>query len=78
MALKLSPNRLNGLLSAGEAAEQAKRPDEARSFYNAAAQQTNSGVHSQRPELAHAVKIVGATVADTKEQRPSVAVASPQ
>jgi tetratricopeptide (TPR) repeat protein len=78
MALKLSPNRLNGLLSAGEAAEQAKRPDEARSFYNAAAQQTNSGVHSQRPEIAHAVKIVGATVADTKEQRPSVAVASPQ
>ncbi len=40
MALKLSPNRLNGLLSAGEAAEQAKQPEEARAFYNAAAQQT--------------------------------------
>jgi cytochrome c-type biogenesis protein CcmH/NrfG len=31
VALKLSPNRLNGLLSAGEAAAQANEPDEARS-----------------------------------------------
>ena len=60
IALKLSPNRLNGLLSAGEAAEQANQPDEARSFYKAAAQQTDSGAHSQRPQLAHAVQIVGA------------------
>jgi tetratricopeptide (TPR) repeat protein len=60
IALKLSPNRLNGLLSAGEAAEQAKQPEEARSFYKAAAQQTGSGAHSQRPQLAHAVQIVGA------------------
>jgi tetratricopeptide (TPR) repeat protein len=59
-ALKLSPNRLNGLLSAGEAATQANKPDEARSFYKAAAQQTDSGAHSQRPELAHAVRIVAA------------------
>src|ERR1700733_15170863 len=35
VALKLSPNRLNGLLSAGEAAEQAKKPEEARAFYRA-------------------------------------------
>jgi tetratricopeptide (TPR) repeat protein len=67
MALKLSPNRLNGLLSAGNAAEQAKRPEEARSFYDAAARQTNSGAHSQRPELAHAVKIAADTVADLRE-----------
>jgi tetratricopeptide (TPR) repeat protein len=60
VALKLSPNRLNGLLSAGEAAAQANKPDEARSFYKAAAQQTGSGAHSQRPELAHAVQIVAA------------------
>ncbi len=72
VALKLSPNRLNGLLSAGQAAEQAKRPDEARAFYSAAAQQTNSGAHSQRPEIVHAVKIAGAVVADVREQRPSV------
>jgi tetratricopeptide (TPR) repeat protein len=64
VALKLSPNRLNGLLSAGEAAEQAKRPDEARVFYSAAAKQTNGGAHTQRPEVAHAVKMADATVAD--------------
>jgi tetratricopeptide (TPR) repeat protein len=64
VALKLSPNRLNGLLSAGEAAEQAKRPDEARGFYSAAAKQTSGGAHTQRPEVAHAVKMADATVAD--------------
>jgi tetratricopeptide (TPR) repeat protein len=60
IALKLSPNRLNGLLSAGEAAEQAKQPAEAQSFFQAAARQTDSGTHSQRPELARAVKIAAA------------------
>jgi tetratricopeptide (TPR) repeat protein len=55
-ALKLSPNRLNGLLSAGHAAEQAKHADEAMNYYKAAAQQTDSGRHSQREDLARAVK----------------------
>jgi tetratricopeptide (TPR) repeat protein len=55
-ALKLSPNRLNGLLSAGYAAEQAKHADEAMNYYKAAAQQTDSGKHSQREDLARAVK----------------------
>jgi tetratricopeptide (TPR) repeat protein len=64
VALKLSPNRLNGLLSAGEAAEQAHRPDDARLFYSAAAKQTDAGAHTQRPEVAHAVKMADATVAD--------------
>ena len=64
VALKLSPNRLNGLLSAGEAAEQAHRPDDARGFYSAAAKQTDAGAHTQRPEVAHAVKMADATVAD--------------
>ena len=64
VALKLSPNRLNGLLSAGEAAEQARQPGEARGFYSAAAKQTNGGAHTQRPEVAHAVKMADATVAD--------------
>jgi tetratricopeptide (TPR) repeat protein len=64
VALKLSPNRLNGLLSAGEAAERAKRPDEARGFYSVAAKQTDAGAHTQRPEVAHAVKIADATMAD--------------
>jgi tetratricopeptide (TPR) repeat protein len=64
VALKLSPNRLNGLLSAGEAAEQSKRPEEARVFYSAAAKQTDAGAHTQRPEVAHAVKMADSTVAD--------------
>jgi tetratricopeptide (TPR) repeat protein len=63
-ALQLSPNRLNGLLSAGEAAELAKRPEESLSFYSAAAKQTDLGAHTQRPEVAHAVKMADATVAD--------------
>jgi tetratricopeptide (TPR) repeat protein len=70
VALKLSPNRLNGLLSAGEAAEQAKRPNEADAFYKAAAQQTDLGAHSQRPEVAHAVKMAGTAVADSADSRP--------
>jgi tetratricopeptide (TPR) repeat protein len=61
VALKESPNRLNGLLSAGNAAEQAGLPNEAREFYKAAAQQTEFGKDSQRPELAHAVEIVRKT-----------------
>jgi tetratricopeptide (TPR) repeat protein len=60
VALELSPNRLNGLLSAGQAAEQAKQPTEAQSFYAAAARQTDSATHSRRPELAYAVKMAGA------------------
>jgi tetratricopeptide (TPR) repeat protein len=56
VALKLSPNRLNGLLSAGRAAEEANLQDEARGFYKAAAAQTQSGAHSKRQEVAHAVK----------------------
>ena len=55
-ALKLSPNRLNGLLGAGKAAEQAQHSEEAMNYYKAAAQQTDSGKHSHREDLARAVK----------------------
>jgi len=55
-ALKLSPNRLNGLLSAGAAAEEAKLPAEALQFYQAAAKQTDNGKYSQRSELQHAIQ----------------------
>lgn len=58
VALKLSPNRLNGLLGAGAAAEQAKLPEQAREYYRAAAKQTDNGAHSQRPEVARAVEFV--------------------
>ena len=63
VALKLSPNRLNGLLSAGNAAEQAGLTDQARAFYGAAARQTSSGANSARPELAHAVQVAASAVA---------------
>jgi tetratricopeptide (TPR) repeat protein len=63
VALKLSPNRLNGLLSAGNAAEQAGLAEQARVFYGAAARQTASGANSARPELAHAVQVAGTAVA---------------
>lgn len=58
VALKLSPNRLNGLLGAGAAAEQAKLTEQAREYYRAAAKQTENGAHSQRPEVARAVEFV--------------------
>jgi hypothetical protein len=67
VALKLSPNRLNGLLSAGNAAEQAGLPEQARAFYGAAARQTSSGANSARPELAHAVEVAGTAVAEKSE-----------
>jgi tetratricopeptide (TPR) repeat protein len=67
VALKLSPNRLNGLLSAGNAAEQAGLPEQARGFYGAAVRQTGSGANSARPELAHAVQVAGTAVAAKTE-----------
>jgi tetratricopeptide (TPR) repeat protein len=60
VSLKLSPNRLNGLLGAGVAAEQAKHPEQAREYYAMAARQTENGKNSQRPELARAVEFVAA------------------
>ena len=57
VALKLSPNRLNGLLSAGAAAEAAGRIDVAKGYYKAAAVQTHTAAASQRPELVRAVKL---------------------
>jgi tetratricopeptide (TPR) repeat protein len=57
VALKLSPNRLNGLLSAGAAAEAAGQPEVAKGYYKAAAAQTHNAAASQRPELLRAVKL---------------------
>jgi len=57
VALKLSPNRLNGLLSAGAAAEAAGQAEVARGYYKAAAVQTHNAAASQRPELVRAVKL---------------------
>jgi len=52
-ALKLSPNRFNGLYHAGLAAEAAGKPAEARAFYRQLLKVTDGGRHTRRPEIAH-------------------------
>jgi tetratricopeptide (TPR) repeat protein len=56
VALKLSPNRLNGLLSAGAAGEEAGDQALARSYYEQVARNTDNGAHTSRPSVAYAVK----------------------
>lgn len=63
VALQLSPNRLNALLSAAAAAQQAGLSDEARSYYALMAKQTDAGAYSRRPELARAVEAVAGAAA---------------
>jgi tetratricopeptide (TPR) repeat protein len=63
VALQLSPNRLNALLSAASAAQQAGLPDQARTYYALVVKQTDSGASSRRPELAHAAEVIAATAA---------------
>jgi len=57
VALTLSPNRLNGLLSAGAAEEALGDKSAAEKYYLQAARNTNNAATSQRPELLHAVSI---------------------
>ena len=52
-ALKLSPNRFNGLYNAGMAAEAAGDGAQARNYYSALLQSTDGGSHSTRPEFHH-------------------------
>ena len=54
VALKLSPNRLNGLYNAGRAAEAAGDKQKAQFYYAALLKSTNNGQDSSRPEFAHA------------------------
>ncbi len=53
-ALRVSPNRFNGLYGAGHAAEAAGDAAAASDYYTALLKQTDNGVHSARPELVHA------------------------
>jgi tetratricopeptide (TPR) repeat protein len=55
VALTLSPNRLNGLLSTGTAEEALGDKNGAAKYYAQAAHNTNNAATSQRPELLHAV-----------------------
>jgi tetratricopeptide (TPR) repeat protein len=57
-ALKLSPNRFNGLFNAGQAAEAAGNPSETSRYYAALLKSTNDGIRSSRPEIAHAKAFV--------------------
>ena len=52
-ALRLSPNRFNGLYGAGQSAEAAGDPIAARRYYAALLKSTNHGAGSTRPEIAH-------------------------
>ena len=52
-ALRLSPNRFNGLYGAGQSAEAADDPIAARRYYTALLKSTDNGAGSTRPEIAH-------------------------
>jgi len=54
LALKLSPNRFNGLFNAGKAAEASGAKGEAERYYTALLKSTDNGQRSARPELQHA------------------------
>jgi tetratricopeptide (TPR) repeat protein len=53
-ALKLSPNRFNGLFNAGVAAEETGDKTAAANYFGALLKSTGNGAQSSRPELAHA------------------------
>jgi tetratricopeptide (TPR) repeat protein len=52
-ALKLSPNRFNGLFNAGMAAEASGDRAQAKSYYTALLETTDHGSGSARPEFGH-------------------------
>ena len=59
-ALKLSPNRLNGLLGAGAAAEAVGDQAQAEAFYKQAAHNTGNGMTTDRAWVKHAVEFSAA------------------
>jgi tetratricopeptide (TPR) repeat protein len=61
VALKLSPNRLNGLFNAGRAAEAAGEKGKAQLYYAELLKSTDGGAGSARPEFAHAKSFVAGT-----------------
>jgi len=61
VALKLSPNRFNGLYNAGLAAEAGGDKAKAQQYYAALLKSTDNGAQSSRPELAHVKSFVSST-----------------
>jgi tetratricopeptide (TPR) repeat protein len=60
-ALKLSPNRFNGLLGAGMAAEAVGDRMKARAYYADLLKSTNNGSDSKRSEFGHVKQFVAST-----------------
>jgi tetratricopeptide (TPR) repeat protein len=60
-ALKLSPNRFNGLFNAGMAAEAVGDRTKARAYYATLLKSTNNGSESIRPEFAHVKQFLAST-----------------
>jgi tetratricopeptide (TPR) repeat protein len=58
--LQLSPNRFNGLYNAGMAAEAAGDRTKARQYYTTLLKVTDNGLHTTRPETAHAKAFLAA------------------
>jgi tetratricopeptide (TPR) repeat protein len=52
--LQHSPNRFNGLYNGGMAAEAAGEKTKARQYYTMLLKVTDNGIHTTRPEIAHA------------------------
>jgi tetratricopeptide (TPR) repeat protein len=65
-ALKLSPNRFNGLYHAGLAAEEAGDKVKAQQYYAELLKSTDNGAHSTRPEFAHVRSFGSATQVATE------------
>ena len=61
VALKLSPNRFNGLYHAGFAAEAVGDKAKAQQYYAALLKSTDNGAQSARPEFAHVKSFVSST-----------------
>jgi tetratricopeptide (TPR) repeat protein len=66
VALKLSPNRFNGLYHAGVAAEATGDKAKAQQYYAALLKSTNNGDQSTRPELAHVKSFISSTQTTAK------------
>ena len=65
-SLQLSPNRFNGLFNAGMAAEAAGNRTKARKYYTMLLEVTDNGIHTTRPETAHAKAFLATGAAAAK------------
>jgi len=66
LALKMSPNRFNGLFNAGQAAEAEGDKARAGQYYSTLLKVTNNGSQSARPEFAHVKGFVSSSQLSSK------------